>query len=554
MNLADSNTFLLVLAIILLIVGLILGWLAGRGRSSEEGEKPAPPPTPSPKPVFFAPNQLIITGKIEEIRAFQETSQEKYGFTLEEVPYRLIPVAQFPRGREEEAGEKYSPEEDAAVQPEISPETAKQRVAELCGIISLTFQLTANQQNLTLAQINQIVQDNGLIADHNYKVGRPSLTFQGDPESTEGFAVGAGAVAPKSVFYNQWAFHSPNAAGQQSFGIDLFQAPFANTDYNDLDKFQENRVAEAQKCTGEDVVVAMFDTSPFDHTQHLPHVPLDPDMAVFERGISYLHHHIVPGVPDARDHGTLGASLIKAIAPRCNLLLYRVLNDSNQGDLNSLLYALDLFILEMAARPGIEPGKELVNTVVNLSLGVNVENPNNNEMVQSLRLKLECMHKKGAVIVAASGNDSGETPNSPKPPQIPARYEFVLGVGSSNYEGQRSRFSNLGNVYAPGGDNDNNIPINDAATNPNDYVVGYAQRIAPDTKFAYWRGTSFSAPMVSGLAALYLSCHPSATPDKVTDKIIGQAKQPASSLTAVSPNGTEETDGGIINIPQTLAD
>ena len=544
-----SLAFILILAIILLIVGLILGWLAGRRKLSDERQEPPLPPTPSPKPVFFAPNQVVITGEIEEIKAFRKTSQEKYGFTLEEMPYRLAPVAQFQGGDQEQTVEKYR--EDTAVSPELTPEEAQQRVNKLCGFISLAHQLTANQQNLTLEEIFRIIHDNGLAADHNYKIGRPTVTFEGDPDSTEGYAVGPAVPAPQ-VFYNQWAFHSPNATGQ-SFGIELFQAPFANTDYNDLDKFKNNRVAEAQQCTREDVVVAMFDTSPFDHTQHLAQVRLDPNIITAEREIALLHHHVVPGIPDARDHGTFGASLIKAVAPKCKLLLYRVLNDSNQGDLNILLYALDLFILEMAARPGSVPGKELANTVVNLSLGINGAEFHKDE-VQSLKRKLKCMHERGAVIVAASGNDSGGTPNSPKQPQIPARYRFVLGVGSSNYEGQRSRFSNLGNVYAPGGDSKDNVLINDAASNPTDYVVGYAQRIAPDTKYAYWRGTSFSAPLVSGLAALYLSCHPSASPDEVIGKIINRAKQPAGSLTAVPLSGASETKGRIINIPKTLAD
>ena len=61
-------------------------------------------------------------------------------------------------------------------------------------------------------------------------------------------------------------------------------------------------------------------------------------------------------------------------------------------------------------------------------------------------------------------------------------------------------------------------------------------------QFAYWVGTSFATPMVSGLAALAAETKP---PNRTVAQII------SAGLTAVDPG--ESLGGGIINVDQSMA-
>jgi subtilisin family serine protease len=153
-------------------------------------------------------------------------------------------------------------------------------------------------------------------------------------------------------------------------------------------------------------------------------------------------------------------------------------------------------------------------------------------------------YEQGAVIVAAAGNDSAGVIDPPKEPQIPASYNFVIGVGASNHEGGHACFSNSGDVYAPGGDNATGCdPAITDCTIENEFkncVIGYTHHISPESHFASWKGTSFAAPLVSGQAALLLG--KGYEQDEVRRRI---------ESTAV----TDEAAGTVpvINIPDSLA-
>jgi subtilisin family serine protease len=78
-------------------------------------------------------------------------------------------------------------------------------------------------------------------------------------------------------------------------------------------------------------------------------------------------------------------------------------------------------------------------------------------------------------------------------------------VGASNASGGPSCFSNQGDVYAPGGDGivANSCALPDCQSpTPDNFVVGPVYGYPDSSGYAYWLGTSFAAPWVSGLAAL----------------------------------------------------
>jgi len=91
---------------------------------------------------------------------------------------------------------------------------------------------------------------------------------------------------------------------------------------------------------------------------------------------------------------------------------------------------------------------------------------------------------KGAVLVAAAGNDANSTPN------YPAAYSNVIAVASTDPNDSLSSFSSYGSwlsVSAPGG--------NIVTTYSNGGYAGFS-------------GTSAAAPVVSGIAGLVMSANP----------------------------------------------
>jgi len=96
-----------------------------------------------------------------------------------------------------------------------------------------------------------------------------------------------------------------------------------------------------------------------------------------------------------------------------------------------------------------------------------------------LRLALDTASTLGVISVASAGNDGRQIS------VYPAAYSNVIGVGSTTNSDQRSTFSNYGSqvlwLAAPG----------------EGVITTY-----PYGSYAAVWGTSFSAPMVSGTAAL----------------------------------------------------
>lgn len=398
-----------------------------------------------------------------------------------------------------------------------------------------------------VAKFRELRDGRQLAANPNYKTGRAVLEFSGDPDSSEGSSLTDAGVdidptEAETHFYNQWALH---AREEGRVGIGLFESKFEARDLSSEEKLSEKRSVTAE---GEGVTVAVFDTSPFDQESRWWNVGIDPTLPWDGyRKIRALKHMPVPGIPDARDHGVFSASLVQAVAPKSDIRLLRVLNDSNRGKLDVLNDELTAFIDNQVSKAE-DDERPLDKTVINLSLGVHVgpqdSDDDSDDPAETLGMILKWAHELGAVIVAAAGNDSAGVIDPPKDPQIPASYDFVIGVGASNHEGGHACFSNGGDVYAPGGDNATACdPAIINCTIENDFkncIIGYAHHISPDSHFASWKGTSFAAPLVSGQAALLLSA--GYEQDEVRDRIENTA------MTATLENAVP-----VINIPESLA-
>ncbi|MEM8486584.1 MAG: S8 family peptidase [Bacteroidota bacterium] len=142
----------------------------------------------------------------------------------------------------------------------------------------------------------------------------------------------------------------------------------------------------------------------------------------------------------------------------------------------------------------------------------------------------------GVLLVVSAGNGTGITPegiNIDKTPTFPAAYDRVLVVGASGKrQDSKAEFSNFGvgvDVFAPGVTLNSIVPDN-----------GYSTLAS---------GTSFSTPIVAGLAALLKTRNPTWTLDQLRERIRVNS-DPIEGSNADSLNGL--LGRGRINAARTL--
>ena len=187
-------------------------------------------------------------------------------------------------------------------------------------------------------------------------------------------------------------------------------------------------------------------------------------------GSGTTHGTAVTGVAAATGNNNKG---IAGANWEAKILPLQALDDDSYGD----TYSVGRAILYAAAQKA---------DVINISLGSSAPDP----FVQQA---IHTAIASGSIVVAASGNDGCDCI------AYPANYPEVVSVGALNESNQRASFSSWGNnidIVAPG----TNITTTDwSAGNP---VSSYSSG---------WNGTSFAAPLVSGLLAKLHSYQPTAT-------------------------------------------
>jgi subtilisin family serine protease len=196
-----------------------------------------------------------------------------------------------------------------------------------------------------------------------------------------------------------------------------------------------------------------------------------------------FHGTFVAGIAGARGNDSVG---IAGACWHCQLMALKVFTDD--GGANSMDIA-DAIIY--AANNGAD--------VINLSFG-------GCRASLTLRNAINFAHAHGVVVVAAAGNDNSAELN------FPASFDHVISVGASDWGGDypigitpdmdgRAEFSQFGpdavDVVAPG------VVASTSVLSVADERKGKGR--AGDPTFDISGGTSFSAPLVAGLAALVIS-------------------------------------------------
>ncbi|QNE22711.1 S8 family serine peptidase [Kribbella qitaiheensis] len=233
-------------------------------------------------------------------------------------------------------------------------------------------------------------------------------------------------------------------------------------------------------------------------------------VAVLDTGIDAGHpdlagrvlagrNEIQPGTTpnDNNGHGTMTAGIIGAntnngagvagVAWNVKILPVKVLDSSGSGPDSVIIAGIN-----WAANNGAR--------VINMSLGGDGDD-------SLLHDAVKAAVAKGVVVVAAAGNTGVNVPH------FPASYPEVLSVAATDNNGALTSFSTQGDwvdIAAPG--------WNIISTGP--------RGLTPAGYLPYWTnsGTSFSAPMVAGVAALLRNKFPSYTPAQIMDRLKSTAR------------------------------
>jgi len=245
---------------------------------------------------------------------------------------------------------------------------------------------------------------------------------------------------------------------------------------------------------------------------------------------------------DGRGHGTFVAGIAAGdyaghtgAAPGAKIVSLDVMDDQGMARTSDVIAAAD-WILANKAKCGIR--------VANFSLHSSVAN---SFMYDPLDKAVERLWLNNVVVVAAAGNYGSPTGPSGVP-FAPGNDPFVITVGASDTGRSVSTNDDVAAPWSAYGYTLDGFAKPEVAA-PGRYMVGpvpvtstlYAERPDHVVEPGYMElsGTSFSAPIASGVAALILGRHPEYTPDQVKGALmLGTKPMP-------SANGLSEGVGEI---------
>lgn len=238
--------------------------------------------------------------------------------------------------------------------------------------------------------------------------------------------------------------------------------------------------------------------------------------------------NVVPGCTSANDvgpsswHGTQTAGMIGAatnngtgmagIGRDVMILPLRVLGKC--GGLSSDIQAAMRWAAGLSV-PGV-PDNPNPAKVINLSLGSpDACSPNYQTTVDQVIAA-------GVVVVAAAGNDGLDSSS-------PSNCNGVIGVAGLRHSGTKVAYSDLGlkvSISAPAGNcvNTSGVCLYPLLTTSNTGAQGPVASTYTDGQNDPTLGTSFSAPLVAGTAALMFSAAPSLTPAQILAALKSSAR------------------------------
>jgi len=171
---------------------------------------------------------------------------------------------------------------------------------------------------------------------------------------------------------------------------------------------------------------------------------------------------ILDGTPvtSSYGHGTMIAGIVHLVAPTARLLPVKVFGNDGTSSLSLILSGLYW---------AVDHGANVINMSFSMT-----------DYSSEFEKALDYANSQRVICVASVGNDGKQLT------LFPAGYDHTMGVASTNNSDKRSTFSNYGSAVT--------------VAAPGEGIIS----LYPGNRYAAGWGTSFSAPFVSGAAALLI--------------------------------------------------
>jgi serine protease AprX len=298
--------------------------------------------------------------------------------------------------------------------------------------------------------------------------------------------------------------------------------------------------AWADGYTGAGVGVALIDTgvTPVEGLNGSGKIINGPDISFDNANASlrYLdangHGTFMAGIIAGRDPAAVSGSYagdttdFLGIAPDSHIVNVKVGSANGAVDVSQILAAID-WVVQQRYTNGFNI------RVLNLSFGTD---SSQSYLLDPLAYAAEVAWHDGIVVVASVGNQGSSSTRLADPAIDP----YVIAVGASQGTGSGlavASFSSAGNssrspdVVAPG---TSIVSLRDPGSVIDDE---YGATADVGSRFFLGSGTSEASAVVSGLAALLVQEHPSATPDQIKDLLTSTANPVPGASSLVAGHG-----------------
>jgi serine protease AprX len=231
---------------------------------------------------------------------------------------------------------------------------------------------------------------------------------------------------------------------------------------------------------------------------------------------AFGHGSMVGSIAAGGEDGYTGAE------PHANIVSIKVLDGAGVGSKSDVIAACD-WILQNKATYNIR--------VANFSIGTGGDRIEYDPLDRAV----EQLWLNGVTVVVAAGNYAvnGQRSNVG---YAPSNDPFVITVGASDTNGTASRSDDFAAPWSAWGSTQDGFFKPEIAA-PGRHMIGavptganlltqFPDRVVAPNKM-WMSGTSFAAPVVSGIAATLLAKNPSWTPDQVKGALMQTASVPA---------------------------